>query len=197
MRVTRSICATGCLVRKTPSFARLRARAHAKGFGPAFQAKVLAAIELLRRSRGQRLIHHAAEHLGALEITLRRVHPELSRIVLAGDFRRGSELVSELALVAESPDGSGIQVVDVAHGEVWVADRQRYGVALALATGSSEHVDELRSRARFRGLRLDERGLYRGNRLLPCAEERDVYAALDLTFIEPELREGRGEIALA
>ncbi len=71
----------------------------AKGFGPSFQAKVLAGIELLRRSRGQRLIHHAAEHLGAWEITLRRMHPELSRIVPAGDFRRGSELVSELALL--------------------------------------------------------------------------------------------------
>src|SRR5829696_4808527 len=101
MRVTRSICATGCLVRKTPSFARLRARAHAKGFGPAFQAKVLAGIELLRRSRGQRLIHHAAEHLSALEANVRRLHPELSRMVPVGDVRPGSELVSDLALVRE------------------------------------------------------------------------------------------------
>jgi len=80
---------------------------------------------------------------------------------------------------------------------VWLADEKRYGVALVLATGSSEHVSELTSRARRRGLRLDEKGLYSGRRLLPCPEERDVYAALDLPFIEPELREGRGEIALA
>jgi len=170
---------------------------HATGFGPAFQAKVLAAIELLRRSRGQRLIHHAAEHLRILETSLRRSHPELSRIVPAGEVRRGAELASDLALVAETPDGSGIQVVDGASARVWLADEKRYGVALVLATGSSEHVSELTSRARRRGLRLDEKGLYSGRRLLPCPEERDVYAALDLPFIEPELREGRGEIALA
>ena len=46
--------------------------AQAKGFGPAFQAKVLAGIELLRRSRGQRLIHHAAERLEVLETRLVR-----------------------------------------------------------------------------------------------------------------------------
>jgi len=78
-----------------------------EGLRSAFQAKVLAAIELLRRSRGQRLIHHAAEHLRTLETSLRRSHPELSRIVSAGELRRGAELVSDLALVAETPDGSG------------------------------------------------------------------------------------------
>ena len=171
--------------------------AQAKGFGPAFQAKVLAGIELLRRSRGQRLIHHAAERLEALETYLRRLHPELSRIVPAGDLRRGSELISSLALVAEAPDGSGIQVVDGAGARIWIADRRRYGVALVLATGSSEHVEGLKARAQIRGLRLDDRGLYRGKRLLPCPDERDVYTALGLPFIEPELREGRGEIDLA
>ena len=60
-----------------------------KGFGPAFQDKVLAGIELMRRSHGQRLIHRAGEHLSTLEASLRRSHPELTRIVPAGDFRRG------------------------------------------------------------------------------------------------------------
>ena len=80
---------------------------------------------------------------------------------------------------------------------MWLADRRHYGVALVLATGSSEHINELRSVAERRGLRLDERGLYRGQHLVDCVDEKDVYAALDLPFIEPELREGRGEIALA
>jgi DNA polymerase (family X) len=132
-----------------------------------------------------------------LETYLRRSHPELSRIVPAGDLRRGSELISSLALVAEAPEGSGIQVVDGTGARIWLADRRRYGVALVLATGSSEHVEELKARARIRGLRLDDQGLYRGKRLLPCPDERDVYAALGLPVIEPELREGRGEIALA
>jgi DNA polymerase (family X) len=48
-----------------------------------------------------------------------------------------------------------------------------------------------------RGLALDEKGLRRGREPIPCPNEADVYAALGLPFIEPELREGRGEIALA
>ncbi|WP_147022517.1 DNA polymerase/3'-5' exonuclease PolX [Microvirga aerophila] len=169
-----------------------------KGFGPAFQDKVLTSIELMRRSHGQRLIHRAGEHLSTLEANLRRSHPELTRIVPAGDFRRGSELVSDLALVAETPAHSGIEVIDLSEGaRVWLADQRHYGVALVLATGSSKHIEELRSVAERRGLRLDERGLYRGQHLVDCVDEKDVYAALDLPFIEPELREGRGEIALA
>jgi DNA polymerase (family X) len=133
-----------------------------------------------------------------LEANLRRSHPELTRIVPAGDFRRGAELVSDLALVAETPAHARIEIVNIADGaKVWLADRRHYGVALVLATGSSEHVDELRSLAERRGLQLDERGLYRGQDLVDCVDEKDVYAALDLPFIEPELREGRGEIALA
>jgi DNA polymerase (family X) len=48
------------------------------GFGPAFHEKVVAGVELVRRSEGQRLIHHAPEHLAALGECLRRFHPELS-----------------------------------------------------------------------------------------------------------------------
>ncbi|MBQ0818984.1 DNA polymerase/3'-5' exonuclease PolX, partial [Microvirga sp. HBU67558] len=169
-----------------------------KGFGPAFQDKVLANIEFMRRSSGQRLIHRAGEHLSTLEANLRRSHPELTRIVPAGDFRRGTELVSDLALVAETPARSGIEIVDLSEGaRVWLADPPHYGVALVLATGSSEHIDELRSLAERRGLRLNRQGLYRGQHLVDCVDEKDVYAALNLPFIEPELREGRGEIALA
>ncbi len=129
---------------------------------------------------------------------LRRSHPELTRIVTAGDVRRGSELVADLALVAETPTGSGIEILQVSdRTKIWLTDRRRWGVALVLATGSDRHLEELRSLATRRGLRLDERGLYRGDNLIECMEEEDVYAALGLPFIAPELREGRGEIALA
>ena len=170
----------------------------AKGFGAALQAKILDGIALMRRSQGQRLIHHAAEDLAALEANLRRSHPELTRIVPAGDVRRGSELVADLALVAETPTGSGIEILQVTdRTKIWLTDRRRWGVALVLATGSDRHLEELCSLAARRGLRLDEHGLFRGDNLIECTEEEDVYAALGLPFIAPELREGRGEIALA
>jgi DNA polymerase (family X) len=102
----------------------------AKGFGPAFQSKVLAEIELLRRSKGQRLLHHAGDHLAALTKAVRRSHPELTCILSAGEFRRGCELVSELALAAETPVGSGMEVLEIhKQGSLWIADQSRFGVA--------------------------------------------------------------------
>jgi DNA polymerase (family 10) len=152
----------------------------------------------MRRSEGQRLIHHAEELLGSVAANLSRSHPELNRIALAGDYRRGCELVSDLFLVAEVPDGNSIRVL-AAGGEVklWLAERDRYGLALLLATGSVAHVAGLQEVASQRGLSLTREGLFRGAELLPCRTEEEVYAALDLPLIPPELREGAGEIEAA
>src|SRR5215217_7979184 len=76
-----------------------------KGLGAALQKKVLDGIELLRRSQGRRLIHHAEDVLLATAANLSRSHPELRRIVPAGEFRRGCELVANMAVMAETPQG--------------------------------------------------------------------------------------------
>jgi DNA polymerase (family 10) len=174
---------------------RLKAR---KGLGASLQGKILAGIELMRQAQGRRLIHQAAELLRAAEASLKRSHPELSGVAAAGDYRRGCELVSELALAAEVPEGQATRVMPI--GEeiaLWLAEPRRYGAALMFATGNAAHVAALQGIAEERGLRLDRDGLHRGKRLLPCPNEAEVYAALGLPFIAPELREGRGEIELA
>jgi DNA polymerase (family X) len=169
-----------------------------KGLGAALQAKVLRGIDLLRRSQGQRLVHHADALLRAAAANLAVSHPELQRIAVAGDLRRGCEVVSDLALVAEAPDRSGTHVVPLSDGlQLWLADTSRYGVVLLFATGSAAHVHALQALAHQRGLRLGQDGLSRGEQLIPCASEVEVYAALGLPFIEAELREGEGEIELA
>src|SRR3954462_7285241 len=81
-----------------------------KGLGAALQEKVLRGIELLRTSQGQRLIHHADALLRAAAANLSVSHPELRRIAWAGDLRRSCEVVSDLALVAEAPDGTGTHI---------------------------------------------------------------------------------------
>jgi hypothetical protein len=169
-----------------------------KGLGPALETTILNGIELLRRSGGQRLIHHAGQLLEAAEYNLRRSHPELTRISVAGDYRRGCELVSELALVAQTPEPGKTRVIDL-NGEirVWLADRKRYGAALLFATGSREHLHELQEIANTNGLILTDTGLLRGRRIVPTNTEEQVYAALGLPFIPPELREDEGEVALA
>ena len=73
-----------------------------KGLGAAFQAKMLQAIEIRRRSAGLRHIHRAAELLRVAEAQLHKSRPGLTRITPAGEFRRGCELVGQLTLVAEA-----------------------------------------------------------------------------------------------
>jgi DNA polymerase (family X) len=169
-----------------------------RGLGASLQKKVLAGIELMRRSPGQRLIHHAEDVLTATIANLARSHPELRRVVAAGEYRRGCELVADMAVVAETPQGGDKRALGLnAAIQLWLAEAKRYGPALIFATGSAEHVRQLQALADEKGLRLEMGGLYRGKRLLTCKAEQAVFAALDLPFVAPELREGAGELELA
>jgi DNA polymerase (family 10) len=80
---------------------------------------------------------------------------------------------------------------------VHLTDKKRYGITHLLATGSSVHLDELQERAKSKGLEITNDGLRRGTKLIAARSEDEIYKALGLQFIEPELREGRGEVALA
>lgn len=76
------------------------------------------------------------------------------------------------------------------------ADRKHFGAALLFATGSAAHLERLQALASSTGIRLDPDGLYKG-RSVSAAEERNIYPAMGQPFIEPELREGQGEIERA
>jgi DNA polymerase (family 10) len=172
--------------------------AKTKGLGASLQGRLLSGIEILRQSQGQRLIHRAEELLETVAANLGRSHPELSRIELAGDYQRGNEVVSNLAIVGEVPEAESIRVLAAgADVKLWLADRDRYGLALLLATGSFDHVAGLQTVATERGLSLSREGLFRGGDFVPCSSEEDVYRALGLPLIPPELREGSGEIEAA
>jgi DNA polymerase (family 10) len=77
-----------------------------------------------------------------------------------------------------------------------VTDRQHFGATLLHATGSAEHLEQLRALAERKGMKLGPDGVRKGRRLV-SSKEADIYDALGLPFIEPELREGRGEIERA
>ncbi|MBM0206328.1 hypothetical protein JNW90_27430 [Micromonospora sp. STR1s_5] len=172
--------------------------ARTKGLGVSLQDRLLSGIEIMRRSQGQLLIHHAEDLLTRVAANLSRSHPELNRIELAGDSRRGCELVSDLAVLAEVPEAESIRALSTGNDvKLWLADRERYGVALVLATGSRDHVARLQEVAAERGLSLTHDGLFKGEELVSCKAEEDLYAALALPFIPPELREGAGEIEAA
>src|SRR3954468_6675485 len=104
-----------------------------KGLGWALQNKILQGIEIRRTSKGSRHIHRAAALLDAAKKNLARSDLELTRISDAGDFRRGSELVSDLALVAQSARlENGPAVLKKGDLSVHLTDRKRYGITQLL-----------------------------------------------------------------
>lgn len=170
-----------------------------KGLGPALQRKILQGLELRRRGRGRRHLHRAAALLKAAEENLRASHLGLKRITPAGSFRRGCELVDDLVLVAEARTLEGPPETLQASAElaVHLADPRSYGAALLHATGTAGHIKALEALAETKGLTLDKEGLRRRSKIIASKAETDIYAALGLPFIEPELREGSDEIERA
>jgi DNA polymerase (family X) len=166
-----------------------------KGLGLALQRKILAGLEA-KQSSPSRHLHRAAALMETAKTSLERSNLGLQKIEIAGDLRRGSELISNLSVVAQKP---GAKLSPLKFGEltVCVANPQRFGAALLFATGSEGHLKQLRRLAQKEGLSLQPTGLYRDGKLLAARSEKEIYAALGLDFIEPELREGRNEIALA
>ncbi|KAB2838496.1 DNA polymerase/3'-5' exonuclease PolX, partial [bacterium] len=86
---------------------------------------------------------------------------------------------------------SGIQV------DFRVVEDKEFPFALLYFTGSKEHNTALRGIAKDKGLKLNEYGLFRGEKPLPCKDEAEIYKALGLNYIPPEAREGMGEIEFA
>ena len=126
--------------------------------------------------------------------SLQASRPNLKRITVAGDFRRGCELVGDLSIVAEAPSSAGASAAPSQGGlRVHVSDPKHFGAALLFATGSAAHLKGLQKLADAKGMGLSPDGLRKGRSLIG-AEEKDIYRALGLSFIDPELREGRGEI---
>lgn len=169
----------------------------AKGLGSALQTKILQNLAIAKSGEGRLHLHRAAALLAHAKESIRKARPELTRVTIAGDFRRGCELVGDLAIVAEAPKAAKTSEAQAADGlQVRVSDRKHFGASLLFATGSATHIEQLQALAAKEGMRLETDGLHKG-RTLVASEEADIYRALGLRFIEPELREGRGEVELA
>ncbi len=121
-----------------------------KGLGPALQRKILAGLEARQSSLGARHIHRAADLLSAAKANLENSNLGLKDLRVAGDLRRGSELVTDLALVAEKkvPETSQLKFGELT---VHMADQDRLGAALLFATGSESHLDQLQTVAKKKG----------------------------------------------
>jgi DNA polymerase (family 10) len=189
------------------------------GFGAKTQENILQGIEVLKRYRGRFLYGDVASLAEAFTRSIAGVKGVL-KVSLAGSMRRRNEVVKDIDLVVAARAGGAIgeglivlpQIEEVlAQGETEIRVRLASGIpadirlvslkefpfALHHLTGSKEHNIALRGRAKKLGMKINEYGLFAGERSIPCQGEEEIYRALGLSFIPPELREGRGEVEAA
>jgi len=156
-----------------------------------------------------------------------RAQPDVLRCSTAGSVRRFKEMIGDVDFLVSSANPArviefftsqpGIMSVSAkgdtkasvilaggVQADLRVVSDAQYPFALAYFTGSKEHNIVMRQRAIQRGLRLNEYGLFRSKEetrdpqlLVPCKSEEDIFAALGLAYIPPELREDKGEFAAA
>jgi DNA polymerase (family 10) len=190
------------------------------GMGVKSEQKVLAGIEALKRRSGRTLLGVAWPLACAMLAALREVEGVV-QAAPAGSLRRMRETVGDLDLLVAAKDPDPVmarfrelpQVAEVILSgatktsvrtheglqvDLRVLEPARWGTALQYFTGSQAHNISLRALALDRGFSLSEYALKRkdGAEVL-CAAEEEVYAALGLPLIPPELREDRGEIEAA
>jgi DNA polymerase (family 10) len=169
----------------------------AKGLGRALQSEIRHGLALASAGEARLRLNRAGDILEQVISELRRLRPELQDLTIAGEFRRGCELVSDLRLVAIDPNAAEVTQERLGAVTLHISPPARFGAVLLSATGSAGHVAQLAERAHTRGLSLSAEALLRGAKPLSTRREDIIYRTLGLPFIPPELREGAGEIARA
>lgn len=186
-----------------------------KGFGEKTEQQILAGLEVAAQLEDRMLWADADRYARAILAHLRACKP-VRQAEAAGSYRRGRETIGDLDLLVVSTDAE--KVMDHLAGFDTVAEvllrgptkmsvrlrnqlqvdlrvvaAESFGAALQYFTGSKAHNVELRGRAKARGLKINEYGVFRGDKYVCGRTEEEVYAALDLPWIPPELREARQE----
>jgi DNA polymerase (family 10) len=190
------------------------------GMGEKSEARILAGIAAVAR-RGDRIPLGKAWPFAQELLAELRAVPGVLAVETAGSLRRMRATVGDLDILAAAYDSEVVMRAFTAHPQVvhitsqgetkasvefehsiraqlWVHPPERFGTALQYATGSKDHNVRLRDLALKKGLSLSEHALQRsdGSEIL-CAREEEVYVALGLPWIPPELREDRGEVQAA
>jgi len=189
------------------------------GFGEKVEQNVLKALGAAERWAGRLTLGGAWPVAHAIAAHVGRVRG-VERVEIAGSFRRRKETVGDLDLLVCGGSADTVMAAFVSYpeaaevlgrGETKSSLKMRnglqvdlrhvpaesFGAALLYFTGSKEHNIELRKIAIDKGLSLNEYGLTRGEKTVAARTEEDVYQALGLAWIPPELREAIGEIELS
>ncbi|UCE74620.1 MAG: DNA polymerase/3'-5' exonuclease PolX [Methanomassiliicoccales archaeon] len=192
-----------------------------KGLGAKTEENILRGIKLLESSKDRYLLHQALMDGEALKQYL-NVLKAVKKIELAGSLRRMKETVGDIDILVSSQKQkavmnrfvdyeevaevvmkgdtkSSIRLKDGVQVDLRVVPKESFGAALQYFTGSKEHNVKLRKLAISKGLKINEYGVFKkdSDERIAGDDEKKVYAALGLNYVEPELREDRGEVELA
>jgi DNA polymerase (family X) len=194
-----------------------------KGFGPKAEEAILAALTTSQAgSHGRRVVLDRALVVGEALVAALRAHPAAERVELAGSARRWADSVKDLDVIATTSDPAALvqaaaelELVESAAApsdsgaklrthtgirvDLRIVAPDQFGNLLQHLTGSKEHNMALRDAAVRRGLHVSEYGVLDDStgETHRCASEEEVYRLLGLEYIEPELRENRGELDAA
>jgi len=195
-----------------------------KGFGAKAEEKMLAALEHLAETgeaSGRFLLSKVRPVAEQLAAALRE-HPAASRVEVAGSVRRWTETCKDIDLIATAeqpellsrhlasheliaaagtpgPNGVRAQTHNGISVDLRIVPPAAFGNLLQHFTGSKAHNVQLREDAVARGLSVSEHGIAdaESGEVTLCESEEEVYSRLGYAYVEPELREGRGELAAA
>lgn len=189
------------------------------GFGEKIENSIIESIALFKASNNRFLLGYAEEVSKEIIEYLQKLTCT-GQITVAGSFRRCKETVRDLDILVTGKDNqliidhflhyphfskviskgetrstalliSGLQV------DIRVVPQESYGAALHYFTGSQAHNISVRKRGVKRGLKINEYGIFKGEKSIGGLEEDDVFRAVGVDFIPPELREDWGEIEAA
>lgn len=190
-----------------------------KGLGEKLEQTLLEALKVQATQISRFRRAAVVPYVEGLVAMLQKVTGVL-RVEVAGSYRRGQETVGDVDILCCAATASPVMARFTEHEDVRqvlakgetkssvvlrsglqvdlrVVPKESWGAALHYFTGSKAHNIVMRKRAQDRDLKLNEYGLMRGEEAVAGREEADIFKALDLPLIPPELREDRGEIAAA
>ena len=189
------------------------------GFTERKEKDILKRIEFFRRGKGRRIIGEVYPLVKQIESRLAQLK-DVKQAVATGSVRRMRETIGDIdylvlsdrpeavldyfvkmpevdEIIARGPAKAFVKLAGGIDADLLVVPRESWGSALQYFTGSKDHSVALRKIAISKGLRLNEWGVYNGDKRVAGETEEQVYKVLGLQWIPPEMREDRGELDLA
>ena len=189
-----------------------------EGFGRKTEQNILESIRRREKSGSlDRIKWVAADEIAGPYVEYLKKSKAIKNMEIAGSYRRRKETVGDLDILVSAAKSSDIMKRFVGYEDVEkilaegstksavilksglqvdlrVIENESYGAALMYFTGSKAHNVKLRTLAIKKKFKLNEYGLFRGDKRMAGKTEEDMYARLGMKYIEPELREDTGEI---